>query len=209
MPGTAAPDVAPATPESGPPAPGASRPAPRPPRGGPRRVLPEPSEGHTAVGLVLRPHGLKGELRVQTFSPDAPNLQRGRWVTIRGERRRIVASREDRGAWLVLLGGSGGRTEAEALRGALIEVPDKDVRRSDSDSYFVHELIGLRVETSSGEHLGQLTEVLQPGANDVYVVRGGRGEVLIPAIEEVIDRIDVQEGVMVITPLPGLLDESK
>nr|HMS60330.1 ribosome maturation factor RimM [Tepidiformaceae bacterium] len=171
MPGTAAPDGAPATPESGPPAPGASRPAPRPPRGGPRRVLPEPSEGHTAVGLVLRPHGLKGELRVQTFSPDAPNLQRGRWVTIRGERRRIVASREDRGAWLVLLGGSAGRTEAEALRGALIEVPDKDVRRSDSDSYFVHELIGLRVETSSGEHLGQLTEVLQPGANHGHHLR--------------------------------------
>lgn len=172
-------------------------------------MLPEPSEGHTAVGLVLRSHGLKGEVRVQAFSPDAPNLQRGRWVTIRGERHRIAGAREDRGAWLLLLSGIGDRTGADSLRGALLEVPDKDVRRSDSDSYFVHELIGLRVETSAGEDLGKLTEVLQPGANDVYVVRGPRGEVLIPAIEGVIDAIDVKGGVMVITPLPGLLDESK
>lgn len=146
---------------------------------------------------------------MQTFSPDAPNVQRGRWVTIRGERHRIIASREDRGAWLVLISGFADRTAADGLRGALLEVPDKDVRRTDSDSYFVHELIGLRVLTSGGEELGDLVEVLQPGANDVYVVKGPRGEILVPAIEDVIDRIDVKERVMVITPLPGLLDESK
>ena len=63
--------------------------------------------------------------------------------------------------------------------------------------------------TAGGEELGRITEVLQTGANDVYVVTGERGEILVPAIAEVIEAIDVSGGVISITPLPGLLDESK
>ena len=108
------------------------------------------------------------------------------------------------------LTGIGDRTTVEKLRGELLEAADNDVLRDDDESYFVHELVGLRVVlTATGEELGTVADVLQTGANDVYVVRGERGELLIPAIAEVIDRIDVSGGVISITPLAGLLDESK
>lgn len=143
------------------------------------------------------------------FAPGAPNLQEGRLVYLGGQARRVVRAREDRGAWILKLEGLTDRTAAEGLRGVLIEAPDADVQRADAESYFLHELVGLRVVTTGGLELGRITEVLQPGANDVYVVRGETGEVLVPAIGEVVSGIDLEAGVMTITPLVGMLDESQ
>ncbi|MEX0784994.1 MAG: ribosome maturation factor RimM, partial [Dehalococcoidia bacterium] len=121
---------------------------PRGRRGG-RRIEPEPvrepREGFTAVGQVVKAHGVRGEVRVRGFSVEAPHLQQGRWVWMEGERKRIRSSRFDRGVWLLALSGVNTREEAEALRGVLLEVPDAEVERADEESYFVHELIGLRV----------------------------------------------------------------
>jgi 16S rRNA processing protein RimM len=100
--------------------------------------------------------------------------------------------------WLLSLSGVDSREEGEALRGALLEVPDAEVERADEESYFLHELVGLRVVTVEGRELGVLREVLQPGANDVYVVEGPEGEVLLPAIGEVVERVDVAGGVVVV-----------
>ncbi|MCC7362840.1 MAG: 16S rRNA processing protein RimM [Dehalococcoidia bacterium] len=206
----------PGTPGEGTAAPGDAPVAPsrrRPARTGPPAPQwpQEPREGYTAVGRVLRPHSLKGELRVQSFAASGVNLQVGGHVYLAGERRRILRARSDREAWILKLQGLADRTAVEGFRGALLEVRDKDLRRDDDESYFIHELLGLRVVLSEdGRELGRVAEVLQPGGNDVYVVRddGGR-EYLIPAVGPVIDRIDVGEGVMAITPLPGMVDEPK
>lgn len=169
----------------------------------------EPREGYTAVGRVLKPHGLKGEIRVEAFSPAAPNLQAGRFVFINSVRSKIVRARPDRGAWIIQVAGFASRDSVEGLRGLLLEARDSDVRRDDDESYFIHELIGLRVITNEGEALGRITEVLQSGAADVYVIRDGDRELLIPAIGDVVNSIDLAAGEMRITPLPGLLDKSK
>lgn len=121
----------------------------------------------------------------------------------------VERARADQEHWILKLNGINSRNDVELLRGELLEAADNDVQRDDDESYFVHELIGLRVVTAGGEELGRITEVLQTGANDVYVVTGERGEILVPAIAEVIEAIDVSGGVVSITPLPGLLDESK
>lgn len=158
---------------------------------------------------MLKPHGLRGEVRARAFAPGAPNLQRGARV-FAGERElTILASREDRGAWLLSFSGFTTRAEAEAIRGALLEAPDASVLRADAESYFLHELVGLDVLTPDGTHLGKITEVMQPGANDVYVVSGPHGEVLIPAIGDVVQTIDLAGGRVIITPLPGMLDVSE
>lgn len=143
------------------------------------------------------------------FNPAAPNLQGGRYIFMAGERHRVERARHDRDAWIVLLAGITDRNAAEPLRGQLLEVRDADLLRDDADSYFVHELIGLRVVTDDGRELGTVTEVIYTGANDVYVVKGAGREYLIPAIAQVVSRIDLPVGVMTITPLPGLLDESE
>lgn len=148
-------------------------------------------------------------MRVLAYSPTARNIQRGRPVYLEGVRRTIERARPDQDQWILKLSGIGDRTSVEKLRGELLEAADNDVLRDDDESYFVHELIGLKVLTTFGEDLGQVVEVIQTGANDVYVAHGPRGEILIPAIAEVIERIDVSGGVISITPLAGMLDESK
>jgi 16S rRNA processing protein RimM len=144
------------------------------------------------------------------FSASAANLQRGRPVHLAGVRRTVLRARADREAWILQLEGLNDRTAAERFRGELLETPDSEVLRDDSESYFIHELIGLRVETTAGAQLGEVVDVIQPGANDVYLVRRPDGaELLVPAIGEVIDEIDIRGRVMRITPLPGLLDETQ
>jgi 16S rRNA processing protein RimM len=157
---------------------------------------------------VLRPHGLRGELRVHAFNPEAPHMQAGARVWIGGIGWRVTASRPDRGAWLISLDGIETREDAETLRDTLVEAPDETIGRGD-DEYFLHELVGLEVVTTGGESLGRITEVMQPGANDVYVVEGPQGEVLVPATDEVVREIDLAAGRVVITPLVGMLDESR
>lgn len=157
----------------------------------------------------MRPHGLKGEVRVLAFSPTGRNLQRGRPVYLDGVRRTVERSRDDGGQWILQLGGLSNRNAVEGYRGELIEAADDDVLRDDDESFFLHELIGLKVVTVEGDELGTVVEVLQPGGNDVYVVAGERGEILVPAVGEVIDRIDVSAGLIAITPLPGMVDETQ
>ena len=148
----------------------------------------------------MRPHALKGELRVTAFSPSARNIQRGRPVYLGGVRRVVLRARKDREAWILKLEGLDDRAQVEAARGELLETPDREVLRDDDESYFVHELIGLRVVTTDGVELGQLGEVLQSGAADVYVVRGAGGETLLPAMGDVVERIDLEAGTMTVRP---------
>lgn len=169
----------------------------------------EPRTGYTAVGRVLRPHALRGEIRVSPFSPTARNLQRGRPVYVGGVRRVVMRARLDRDAWILKLEGLEDRQEIEALRGELLETPDGEVIRDDDESFFVHELVGLRVQTGDGREVGVVSDVLQSGAADIFVVKGPEGELLVPAIADVISSISLRDGVIIITPLPGLLDESK
>ncbi|HKS91966.1 MAG TPA: ribosome maturation factor RimM [Tepidiformaceae bacterium] len=169
----------------------------------------EPREGFTAVGRVLRPHALRGELRVEAFSPTARNIQRGRPVYLDGVRRVVQEARSDRGAWIVKLGGLTDRTAAERARGKLLEAPDAEVIRDDDESFFVHELIGLRVVTGEGREIGRIAEVMPTGANDVWVVRGAHGEMMVPAVAEVVREVKTAEGLVIITPLMGMLDNSK
>ena len=164
----------------------------------------EPAPGFTALGRVLRPHGLSGELRIQAFSKSASNLAPLRWVHLAGVRRQVVGRREGKGALLVRLSGLDERKAVEDLRGLLIQIPDGEVQRDDDESYFVHELIGLEAVSPAGEPLGTITDVLQPGSADVYVVSGPSGEMLVPAIDAVVREIDLKKGRIVVEVMPGM-----
>ncbi len=156
----------------------------------------------------MRPHGTAGELRVEPFNEDAPHLRSGAAVYVDGQRYRIERARWERRSLLLRFWGLSRRVQVEAWRGALIEVAEGDLVR-EPGSYFVHEIVGLEVVTEEGRRLGEISDVLATGANDVYVVTGTEGEVLVPAIASVIREIDLGGGVVRITALPGLLDESE
>ena len=88
------------------------------------------------------------------------------------------------------------RNAAERLRGELVYVDRAHAVELDEDSEFICDLIGLTGVTDDGRDLGVLRDVLQPGGNDVYVFRGPMGEVLVPALRSVVERVDLDEGKM-------------
>ncbi len=169
---------------------------------------PEPS--YLAVGRVVRPHGVRGELRVEILTDYPERLPELEHVYV-GPRRKPHKVRQVRlhgDVMLLTLEGITDRNAAEALRGALIEIPVTDAAPVKEDEYYHYQLVGVRVETEAGESLGGIVEVLSlPQANDVFVVQGPRGEILIPAIREVVVDLDLEAERMIIRPLPGLFEE--
>lgn len=103
------------------------------------------------------------------------------------------------------LGGVNDMTAAEPLRGAEVFIPRAEAPPLPEGHFFVQDVLGLRVVTTAGRDLGTVVDVLVTGANDVYVVRGEAGEVLIPAIRDVVLSIDPAAGLIRIEPIPGLL----
>jgi 16S rRNA processing protein RimM len=94
---------------------------------------------------------------------------------------------------------------AVALFGELLYVRRDEAATLPRGSYFEHEVVGLRVETAGGRDLGTVTEILRTGANDVYVVRGDLGEVLIPAVRHVVRRVEIANRRIIVEIIPGLL----
>ena len=98
------------------------------------------------------------------------------------------------------------RDQADAFRGQLIQVPYEDAVPLEDGEFFLFELYGMSVVTDEGEQLGSLKEIIQTGANDVFVVQGERGEVLIPDTEEVVLNIDREQRQITVHLIPGLID---
>lgn len=97
------------------------------------------------------------------------------------------------------------REAAEALRNSVLYVPVADAARPRRGEHYWHEIIGLRVIDPDGQEVGRVESILRTGSNDVYVVQGPKGEILIPAIEDAVARIDIAKGHLTLRPMPGLL----
>ena len=96
--------------------------------------------------------------------------------------------------------------QVEPFKEGLLKVPESYLSPLEEDEYYFHEIIGCKVVTNGGDELGTVKEILTPGANDVWVVKGQRGkEVLIPYIKDVVKDINVSEKVITIEPMEGLL----
>jgi 16S rRNA processing protein RimM len=155
----------------------------------------------------LTAHGVKGELKclVVTDFPDQ-RFKRGNRLLLGSEPRVVRSARRQGDLVYLRLDGIDDRTAAEALRGQELVVPRTEAVPLPEGQFYWDQVLGLRVEDTAGQLLGTVADILETGANDVYVVRGGpRGEVLIPAIKDVVRAIDPAAGRMVVDPLPGLL----
>jgi len=164
--------------------------------------------GQVAVGRVASPHGMRGDVKVVPLVDKHERLSRGRSVLLGGETRTVESVRWQKGMAYLKLSGIDGREAAASLRGLLLTVPEGELEPLPEGQYYRFQLIGLDVFNDSGERLGRVEEVLTTGANDVYIVRGGeRGEVLLPATRDVIKRVDLAGGRMLIEEVPGLVPE--
>ncbi|MGI9145588.1 MAG: ribosome maturation factor RimM [Chloroflexota bacterium] len=159
------------------------------------------------MAQVLGAHGIQGELKCRIVT-DFPGrrFRRGHTVLIDGVPHTIQAARVQGMTVLLKLDRVADREAAAALRNKDIQIRAEDAIALPKGQYFWHQVIGLQVEdATTHELLGEVTDILETGANDVYVVSGGRGEILVPAIKDVVKRIDPTAGRMLIQPLPGLL----
>ena len=160
-----------------------------------------------AVGRINGPWGVKGHVKVTPLTSNPQRLQPGSELIVDGKRHHVVDVASPKGYPCVLFDGYHNRNAAETLNGTLIEIEEDDLPELAPDKYYVHQLIGLQVMTTAGDHLGSLEDVLRTGANDVYLVKRRKAkDILIPAIADVIVRVDLEAGEMLIEPLPGLLD---
>ena len=164
----------------------------------------EVPDGYIAVGRVLAPFGVSGEIKVEPSAPPQ-TFDPGRSVTLRGDVREIESSRRHKGAFLLKLAGIETPEDVAGYRGEYLQIPEGDRATLDEGEYNRYELIGLRVVSTEGEELGEITEVLERPANDVFVVRGPKGEALIPAVDDIVREVDIEGGVVTIEVVPGLL----
>lgn len=169
----------------------------------------QPEPRYLAIGRVLRPHGVRGEVRMELLTDHPEHLAALDEVYLgrTKERREVQNVRLHQGVALLQLSGYEDRNAAEELRGELVYVSLEDAVPLEQDEYYEFQVEGLTVVSEEGQPLGEVVEVLTaPGANDIFVVRGPLGEILIPAIEDVVTGLDLEGGRMVVHLLPGLLD---
>lgn len=173
---------------------------------------PEPS--YVVVGQVRRPHGIRGEVRVEILTDYPERIVEHDYVYLAHpetpddvEGYEVDFVRPHKGILLVKLAGCDDRDTAEELRGMLVQVPLEEAVPLEEEEYYHFQLEGMDVETEDGEWLGRIAEVLQTGAHDVFIVRGPRGEILLPAVEDVILELDLEERKMTVHLLPGMIEE--
>lgn len=165
-----------------------------------------------SVGEICGTRGLHGELKVLPLT-DFPERFKGMeeiWVECgpRSGLYKIESYRAYKQLLLFKLAGINTVEEAAGLVKGLLKIDEGEVFPLPDDTHYVFQLLGLEVDDLERGYLGKLTEVLQTGANDVYVIKGERyGEVLIPAIKDVVLDIDLATSRMKVKLLPGLIDE--
>ena len=167
-----------------------------------------PANDWIAVGQIVGVFGARGEIKVKPLGRFPQRFREVRHVYV-GEDRQPAAvlhrRLSDRGV-VVRLDTLTSREAARALIGSYLYLPEAEAVKLPKGEYFVHQIVGLEVTTAGGEVLGRIAEVLPTGSNDVYVVHGPRGEVLVPALKDVIRAVDLDAGTMTVALPPGLLD---
>lgn len=163
------------------------------------------------VGVITSPHGIRGEVKVFPTTDDPQKFKRLKTVVLyNGKEEKtvdITGVKFFKQFVILKLSQCSSMDEAERLRKSELYITKEQSGSCGEDENFVADLIGLKVMTEEGDELGVLTDVMETGANDVYVVRTKDDkEVLLPAIKQCILRVDLEAGEMLVHIMDGLLD---
>lgn len=150
------------------------------------------------MGQVRGAHGVAGAVKVQPLTDHDERLQAGSELWLDGERRRVEWARPRPEGVIVKLSGLDDREVAVAQSGRYLEVPLSETKPLPADAWYHHQLIGLQVVTESGHRLGEIVDVLEHPANDVWVARAGKSEHLVPATKDAVLSVDVDGGRVVV-----------
>ena len=158
------------------------------------------------IGRILAPWGVRGQLKVEVTTDFPERFSPGSEVFIDQKQVHITAVDWSKGRAILKLDSIDTVEEADKLRGKLMEIHHSQLQTLQEGLYYHFELVGLNVLTTSGEPVGKITDVLPTAGNDIYVVKGKRGEILIPAVEDIVQSVDIRSRSVIIEPIKGLLD---
>ncbi len=168
------------------------------------------------IGQISKVRGIKGEMVVVPLTDDPNRFSDLRKVFLsKNDRinqfevqkvRADLTTKRLKEKVLLKLKGVESPEEAKRLVGGFLEIEKEDLIKLPEGRYFIFDIIGLKVITTQEKEVGTVKEVISLPANDVYVVQGDQKEYDIPAIKEVVKRIDLERKVMIIEPKEGLLD---
>jgi 16S rRNA processing protein RimM len=165
------------------------------------------------VGKLVNTQGIRGEVKIlsQTDFPDV-RFAPGSRLTLFDPKTTnqvivvILSAREQKGTFIAKLEGYDNINDVEKYKGWDVKVSEKDLVDLDADEYYYHEIVGCRVVTDEGEELGTISEILSPGANDVWVVDRPNGkQLLLPIIDEVLLDVNVDAKLVTVHLLEGLI----
>ncbi|NDJ51884.1 MAG: 16S rRNA processing protein RimM [Chloroflexi bacterium] len=176
------------------------------------RAADEPQSGrveYLVVGQITRPHGVRGEVAIKVLTDYPGRLQALKTLYLGDDHQpyEVQRLRPHRGGLIAQFVGINDRDEAEHLRRLYVKIHINDAVPLEDGEYYLFQIQNMLVVTEDGEELGRITNIIETGANDVFVISSASGrEILIPAIPDVIRKVDTDAGVMTIHVLDGLID---
>ena len=143
------------------------------------------------IGEILKPQGIRGEVKVKPLLDDAADMRLFKKVYIRGREYKVLSCRTDAQAAYLALAGVADRDAAELLRGCQIEGLRQDAPALQEGRYYIVDIIGCEVFAADGEFLGRIEDVL-PAHTDIYLLKGGEKEGMFPAADGVVTEVDIE-----------------
>lgn len=169
-----------------------------------------PDSGFIAVGEITAPYGIRGAVWVKPFAARSARRNKlGKVILVRnGESSpaEVTSFKPVGERWIVALAGIQSREDAGGLRGWVISIPIQDIASLPEDTHFVHDMIGRKVLAEDGRFLGRLANVFPTGTNDVYAIEGPEGELLFPALRELVIECPRGGDTMRVRIPPGLME---
>ncbi|CQR47719.1 Ribosome maturation factor RimM [Paraliobacillus sp. PM-2] len=165
------------------------------------------------VGKIVNTHGIKGEVKVVRITDFKERFEKGNVLYLIGNTDKeplpltIKNHRTHKQFDLLQFESYNSIEDVEPFKECMLTIDENQLQPLDEGTYYYHQIIGCMVYTSKGEALGEIKEILSPGANDVWVVkRPSQKDILLPYIADVVKTIDVNDKKIVIEPMEGLLE---
>jgi 16S rRNA processing protein RimM len=168
------------------------------------------SERRVPLGEIVTTHGLDGRLKLKPYNPQTALLSAGQEIFLEKDGNAfshiLQSSSPHKGQFLIKLKGLESIEQAQPWVGSILSVAEEALQPLKPGEYYQYQAVGLDVFDTEGKWIGKVTRIWSKEGGDLYVVSDGSKEYLIPAVKEVIEKIDLPGGKMIINPPPGLLD---
>ncbi len=159
------------------------------------------------VGRILNTHGIKGVLKIERTNDESFTRDIAYYLGDKYRQVSVESVREDHPLVYLKFKEFDNINDVLLFKGQYIYIDEKDLEELKDDEFYIKDLIGLRVVDQDENELGEMKDVLAYAANDVYLINGPEGELMVPAVKEFVEEINIEEGFIKVNLIEGMIDE--